>query len=521
MVDPDAGASEGVLGAERSSSGFNSTSRNVAASIRGTSASILVGYVTTLVFLPAILRAVGKDTYGVWAVIASLIAVGALADAGIRTEVMRRVAAAGRDGEQVRQILGEAFTLLGALAMTLATAGILAAPALRSAAFPDGSTQIPAGTIDNAIRAAAVILAVSLLANGLAAVLPGLQRADLDRAAHVIAAPLSSALTLGAAWAGWGLRSLVAGAAAHLLTATTLRFLALRRLLPRTTLRPLRLQRRVLSGYLGLSGLALLIQVSDVVDAQWDKLVLSRYIGSGAVASYQVAITLVQQVRSIAVIAIPILMVAMAEFEARADYKRATRAYRTLSALTLTAGTVLLGGVFAFGPVFVEVWLRTGDDDSELAVRLFALAMAINVLVAPWGARALAQERHALVALSAGCNVAVNLIASLMLTLAIGFEGALYGSIAGNGAGAIALLLALLRFGGLEAVRLPWRGSLVGVAAAAVVVVLDVPQHLSGWLSLGAAGILWLGVIGPLVFWLNGLKTADLRTLLQGRGAAT
>ncbi len=522
MTDPDPPVAEGPLGAEqRSASPTGSTTRNIVASIRGTSVSIAAGYATTLIFLPAILAAVGRQTYGTWAAIASLMAVGSLADAGIRSEVMRRIASVGNDREQIRQIVGEAATLLAVLATVVGVVGVMAAPVIRAAVFPQGATGVPSATIDNVIRGAALVLAISLVVNGVTAVLPGLQRGDLERLAQVAAAPLSSVATLVAGLSGLGLASLLIGASVQLVTATTLRGVAVRRLLPGIRLRPNRLPKRIAAGYLGLSGLALLIQVSDVVDVQWDKLVLSRYIGTGAVASYQVAVTLVQQVRSVTVIAIPVLLVAMAEFGARADHERGERAYRALTALTVTTGTVLLGGVFVFGPAFVNVWLGPPDDQSAQAVRLFAVAMWINVMVAPWGARALAQKRHGLVAISAGLNLVVNALTSLVLTLSLGFKGALYGSIAGNGTGALALLIALLILDGLDAVRLPWVGTAIGLGAGALLVGVRLPETLVTWPTLGVAGIVWLGVVGPAVSWLNGLRPAEIRSLLQRRDSTT
>ena len=62
----------------------------------------MITAVLNMAVVPIVLGRVGTGDYGAWATISSVLAVGALADAGLRTEIVRRVGVAhgrGSDAE--------------------------------------------------------------------------------------------------------------------------------------------------------------------------------------------------------------------------------------------------------------------------------------------------------------------------------------------------------------------------------------------------------------------------------------
>jgi hypothetical protein len=71
-----------------------------------------------------------------------------------------------------------------------------------------------------------------------------------------------------------------------------------RRVVPELRLRMAPIRGTAWRGLIALSGMALLSQISDVVDSQWDKVLLSRYVGSTAVAGFQVGTSLALQAKA-------------------------------------------------------------------------------------------------------------------------------------------------------------------------------------------------------------------------------
>jgi len=472
--------------------------RTLLLAFRSSAASTLVGYSVNLAIVPFVLHRVGADLYGAWASMASILAVGALADAGVRTEIVRRVGGAqgDRDRESVVHTVQQGVTLLVGFAAAIMLLGAVAAPAIRSFAFPGGIPGYGPAEIDLLIRATTAVLSVSLVANGYFAVLRGVQRGDVETTGMMLSVLASAAVTVAAVSAGWGLWALFAGSVGGLIVAGAWNAAGTRRLVPDLRLRLVALSGPMVKGYLALSGLALLSQVGDVVDSQWDKIVLSRYVGSTAVTSFQIGTSLVLQGKALALLPLAPLLVAIAELRRR-DPGRMETLFSLMNRAAMVLGAVVLGAVFVFAPVFIRLWLG-GDASAAGAVgaaRLFTVAVALNLISAPLAFRAFGEGWHALAAIGSGVNMLVNGVLSFMLTMAIGFNGALYGSIAGNLAGTAAFFLLMRRRMGDRWVAPPLRGLTLGGAIAGAALLAGA-AGIRTWPGFLAAGAVYVVVAG-------------------------
>jgi O-antigen/teichoic acid export membrane protein len=322
------------------------------------------------------------------------------------------------------------------------------------------------------------------------------QRGDVETNGLMISAPLMAVVTVVGVSLGWGLWALYAGSLAGLVFSTTWNLVGTRRVVPRLRLRLVLLPPRVAKSFLALSGLALLSQVSDVVDSQWDKIVLSRYVGSSAVASFQIGTNLVLQGKVLALLPLAPLLVAISELRRR-DRSRMEELFSLMARAGMVLGTVVLGAIFVFGPAFVRLWL--GNDPSIAgagdATRLFTLAIALNLASAPLAFRAFGEGWHSLAAAGSAVNMVVNGALSLGLTMAIGFNGALYGSIAGNLAGTAFFFVLMRRRMGDRWVAPPWRAGAVGIVASAAVVLAGASQ-LTSWLTFVPACLTFIVLVG-------------------------
>ncbi len=472
--------------------------RNLVRAVSSSAVGAVVTYGVNLAIVPFVLHRVGSDLYGAWATMASILAVGALADAGVRTEIVRRVGSALGDGddEALVRTVREGVTLLAALSGAILVVGAFAAPAIRAFAFPAGVPGYSAAQIELLIRATVAVLAGSLVANGYFGVLRGVQRGDVEAAGTMLSVPASAAVTVAGVSAGWGLWALFSGSLAGLAVTVAFNAAGTRRLVPGLRLRLVSLSRPAVRGYLALSGLALLSQLGDVVDSQWDKVILSRYVGSTAVTSFQIGTNLVLQGKALALLPLAPLLVAIAELRRR-DPVRMETLFGVMARGGMVLGAVVLGAIFAFAPVFVRLWL--GEDPATAgaatAARLFTVAVAFNLVSAPLAFRAFGEGWHGLAAAGSVVNMVVNGVLSLGLTLAIGFNGALYGSIAGNLAGSVFFFVLMRRRMGDRWVPPPWRALTVGAVAAVAAVQAGVGR-IGSWPAFLAAAAVYLGVVG-------------------------
>jgi len=458
---------------------LGTTRTALARTLRAGAITAVVQYVVTLAVFPVVVHHVGTDLYGAWSAIASLLAVGALADAGIRTEITRRVGAAlgMNDPQELKQSLRTGVGILTLTATAVAVVGVLLTPLVREFAFPGGVRGYSPGDLDTVLRATILLLAITLVVDGHLAVLRGVQRSDVENLAVLAGLVPGTALTILLAIGGFGLWALFIGAAAQAVTRWIVQLIALRRLMPDLGFGVTWPGAAALRTYLGLSSLIVLIQASDVIDSQWDKVVLARYVGPASVAFFSIAIVMILQAKTVVVIPLAPIIAAVAELQNR-DRAALERTFSLLSRVAAVVGTTLLAGFFAVGPAFIRLWLGAGFDQTGTAIRLFIIAVALNLIPAAVAMRCIALGWHRVAAISATSNIAVNGVLSFVLASTIGFVGPLIGSIAGNAAGAIVLYVLVARrtHSGWIIPRL--RAPLVGTVLALLIIVtgLDAPR---------------------------------------------
>jgi O-antigen/teichoic acid export membrane protein len=470
--------------------------RTLLRTFRTAAAGATLAYIFNLALLPFILHRVGSELYGAWATIASVLAIGGLADAGVRTEIIRRVGAAKGAGDDTALVASvhQGLSLLAALAGAVFVLGAIGAPVIRTFAFPGGVAGYPAAEIDNLIRGTFAVLTITLMANAYFGVLRGLQRGDVEILAQMLAVPVGGGVILLGLAFGWGLWALFAGTVANLLIILGWEWAYTLRLVPFLRPRIVRLSRIAGRGYLALSGLALLSQISDVIDSQWDKLVLSHFVGSSAVTSFQIGTGLALQGKALALLPLGPLLVTVSELRL-GDRARLRAIQRVLTKAGMVVGAVVLGGIFVFAPAFLRLWLGEGEGAAGSAARLFVFAVAMNLVSAPLAFRAFGEGWHGLAAIGSVVNMVVNGALSLVLTILIGFNGALYGSIAGNFAGTAVFLVLIRRRLGTEWTWPPLSAAAVGSVAAFAAILLGAGQ-VRTWPSLGASIAAYVVVVG-------------------------
>jgi O-antigen/teichoic acid export membrane protein len=468
----------------------------------------------SLLLLPFVLGRVTPAAYGVWATLSTVVALGGLADAGLRTELVRRVADGFGRGDlgRVQADFSRAITVATLLSGGIALALCAAARVLIRLVLPGDHGGISSGRLTLIFCALVCLTAILVVLHVCGAVLVGLQRADLENLAWLLGLAAYAAGTVVGLRAGLGIASLLLGTAASTLVGAVVVLISVRRVIPELRLRWAPVSPVEARSLLSLSSLAMLSQVSDVVDTQVDKLILARVVSSSAAGWYDIGATVVSGLRVIALLPLVILLAGLAELLVhRRD--QALELHRSVVRLTLGGCVVVLGGAAVLGPAFAAVWLGPEFEPVGRVIRLLAVAMLINAVAAPGAALALASRQHARAAVASAANIAVNGVLSVVLALHLGLVGPLVGSMAGNLVATV-LFLVLLR----QVQPDLWRaGLLTPVAVGTVLVALGcwwVPADAgSGWLSLTLLAALWVTVSTAALALTRSVGRSDLAGL--------
>jgi O-antigen/teichoic acid export membrane protein len=474
---------------------LGSTKRNVSVAVVASALRMVVSTPLSLVVLPIAFHRLTPSQYGVWAVLSSVLAIAYFAEAGVRTEIVRRVADAyGReDLEGVVHAARQGWLVLSGLAALIGALGWLLSPFLVRLLLDDRDRLAAGVDVVLLSRITMLIFALSLVAAGAFAVLGGLQRTDWDSYGSIAGSVAGAAAVTGALLAGHGLWAFPLGSATYLLVESAVRLVGVRRLVPEMSWRVARVRRGVIQSYFGLSALVVLSQVSNVFDYEFDKVLLARIVGAGTAGHYDVGSTLTLQARAAALLPLVVLLPGVAELRHR-DGAAVLRLYDGVVASVLAGVVAVLGGVYLFAPSFVPLWLGQGHEESITTAQLLAVAMVVNALAAPAAYYCIALGWTRLTAVGSLVNIVVNAVCSVVLVSFLGLHGVLIGSIAGNGAATI-VFLALVRR------RAPdvWRRGLarplvVGALAVAAGSAVGLGEHAGSWLSFVGQASVWLAV---------------------------
>ena len=455
----------------------------------GSGITAIISLPLSLLTVTLVLRKVSLDEYGVWVTVSTLLALAGLADVGVSTQIVRKVAAAvgAKDRAAEQAAVNEGVTVLVAMAaavLVLGAGAAVAAPAV---------LQIPPSMSTGDVTALGVFVACNLAATvvltGRFAALRGFQRVDLIARGELAGSLSQFVIAVGGVYAGGGVWALAAGSAARLLVASVVQAAALRQLRPGQRVRLQRLTGRALRAYAGVSTALLVASAANIIDHQLDKVLLASIVGPAAAASYQLGATLALQARSLALLPISLLLAGTAELQSG---DKLDRVRLVLASTNGSLAAVGLGGVMVLAEPFVDVWLGTSYDDVALAALILALALLINACTGPWYYFALGKGWFRIPTWSAAANLVVNAAVSWTAIIHLGLIGALWGSVAGNLAGFVVLHVLLKH-------RDPPAGRMSPVLKPVLFLVLPgvAAQHYagqlpSGWLPLLAAGATWL-----------------------------
>src|SRR5271165_3794918 len=399
--------------------------RIAAATSSGAVARVLSSLLT-LVSLPLAVRYLGGERFGVWATIASTVALLNLLDLGIASTLTNHLSRAYALGDKpyAARCMTNALALTASLACIAGLAfGIVWARIDWMALF-NVAGSVSRSEVNYTVAAAAALMLVGLPAALGSKIFAGYQEVHLSN--FVIA--IGAVANVAGLFAGIALR--VSMPALLVMSAgcvTVCNFVALVVTLlvnkpwlrPRLALLDLPMARELLT-----SGSAFfLIQIAGAVVFSSDNLVVSHYLGAAQVTPYAVTWRLVALTAVLQSLIFPALWPAYAEAYARHDYAWMRRAFRfTLRwtlALNLTCGVLLITA----GKFVIRWWAGPAAVPSSALLAAMALWAVISGFMTVESCLLAAVNRTREQGVLSIAAAVVNLALSIVLVKHIGSVG--------------------------------------------------------------------------------------------------
>jgi O-antigen/teichoic acid export membrane protein len=398
-----------------------------------------------LLFTPAIWSTLGADRFAIWSLFFALTGYFAALDLGLAQGTLRFVAAArGRDDHH------EA----GSFA-TLALSGYLVLSAcwiLLVAGFSSPLVQwlrIPAELVDVAkfgLWVGALVFFLSGVSNVIMATLQGYGRFDL---ANVVLLTIAFQQAAGMAMIlsrGWGLHALMINVAIGGALGTLVGLVILARAVPEFRWARLGRVRRAMPEALRFGIPLQITNVLAVVNAQIDKLLLSRFTGLSAVSAYELGSRVGAAATSLPQLLLLPIMAESARMAASGEPDRLRQLYERGSRYFLTAGSVIVAALLAGASRLYSAWLGSPHPEAALVLQWLVVAMFFTLATGMATTLARGIGKPGLETGFALVTVTLHVGLSLALLPRMGLAGALVASVVSHAIGSLLFMLLFARF---------------------------------------------------------------------------
>jgi O-antigen/teichoic acid export membrane protein len=380
--------------------------------------------VLSLASVPFLLRGLGIQAFGVWALLQSFSAVTgwlSLADLGVGLAATRHIADhASRDDVDARD-RGIATTLL--LCSTIGASFALLVAVIGPTVFP-GAFNVPA-SLENPARFAVLVFSgqalFELIAGGAGACLDGLQRVDLSRLADAGRRTLVVGAAATTALLGGGLPGVAIAATSASAVGAVFALLLLRRQVSHI---PLRFDRSVARQLLRYGRSVWSLNVSGVLHRTMDRLVVGVVLGPAAVALVEIATQVQNGVAAVLGAASYTVASGAAWLHGLGGPERLRQLVLRASRYACLVTLPLCALVSTLAAPIIATWLGPAYGDAADLVRLALLYVATQAALASGTNVLVGTGRAARIVRPAIAAVVTNLVASVVLVRQFGVAGA-------------------------------------------------------------------------------------------------
>ena len=345
----------------------------------------IIGSLLGLVSVPLVLAYLGKERFGLWAIITTLVAWVSLFDLGMANGLVNMLSAAHGRGEQdeAGKYLSTAFVALVIMALVLCLVMVICLGVVPWGAVLGARGVADEATIRWSVAAALTIFVMSLPFSVTQQVYAAYQRTYVWNGfllAGSILGFLGLLLTIRLRVA-MPVLILVCGVAGPLTTMAAYVY-ATSRAMP--WLRPSlsKVSRSALRNLLSLSIPIFLFQVGALIVNETQSILLAHRCDLSTVAAYSIGMRVYMLVIAVIQIGTNSFIPALREAFERGDHDWTTRAFARL--LRVRIGIATAGGLFLilFGNTLLSLWLRRTDMAFGRGVWI---AMAVLMIGAMWG----------------------------------------------------------------------------------------------------------------------------------------
>jgi O-antigen/teichoic acid export membrane protein len=429
----------------------------------------------SVIMIPYIIAHIGKERFGIWAIISIVTGYCGLLDFGVGASFVKYIAElyTKKDYDDISNIINTGFTLYALLALvTTAFILLFVGPLLTLFNIPQYLRHEAAVVLIIGVA----LFGASNAASPFISIQGGLQRMDISNKIGIALSIVNIAGTMLVLEQGFGIIGLMLNNVFVFIIAAIINVWIAFRILPELRFRLFGFNSAVFKRIFRFGCNVQVARVSGTVANQTDKIFIGCLLSVGVVTYYQLGSSIVYYLGSVAAIMTSAIMPAFSEIEANGERQRLVEAYlRSVKCLSLVTVPLF---VFVIASAFqiMAIWMGQGYEMAGLIVQILALAWVMPTIAQVSVYVSFAIDRPQFMAASAVIVIALNLVLSFAFIKIFGFYGAAWGTMIAVNIGTAYFLYKLnvylqASFKKFAGVILPYVA--IGIASAAVVVFID------------------------------------------------
>jgi O-antigen/teichoic acid export membrane protein/glycosyltransferase involved in cell wall biosynthesis len=345
----------------------------------------MVAAAVALVITPLVVNTLGKELYGVWALVFLLTSYVALADLGIGAAFVRHVAEdyAKKDFPALNQVVntGILFYLFFWLIFASLISFFLADPLLSLFKVP-ASIRADAHF---ALVGAVLVFAATNCVSVFPAVLNGLQRMDISNAIIIGHSLLTAFGTVFVLRQGLGIRGLILNAGAVFVLAASANTVSALRILPQLRVNPFLASRRSFRRLFSFGIKMQAVSAFAVFSKQFDRLLTGYALSLRYLGMYQVGCRAAEMISNLFVSIYQPVVPAASDLGAREEHERLRQLHRRGTRwLALMSVPVLAAGLVNAREA-IYLWMGEGFAVSAVVLQCLLFAYSFNIVTTGMG----------------------------------------------------------------------------------------------------------------------------------------
>lgn len=381
--------------------------------------------------VPLAIRYLGKEQYGVWATVASLVAMMQFLDGGAGNAAINMIShQSGARAQNLPRIVSTSFFLMLLLASCGAVLFVSVAPLVRWGALLGVQNDVLQSQVKSLVILVGCVFFLNMIVSLTGHVQRGLQEGQQEHWASVLGSVLSLGFVFWAIVTDQGLLGFATGLLAGPVVSQVLNFawffFQLRPdLRPRWTNVDVHLGRDLL----GVGGMFLVLQFASTVQSHADNVMIAHMLGASAVAGYSVCMKVFMSATIVFGLVLAPLWPAYREALGSGDGAWVRRVYYRSLRWSLTLSIPLAALLVLSGKELIALWVGPSVVPSQGLLLGCGAWMILYTIGMGLGALLNSLQLLILQTVMASLSTIANVGLTIMLIPRWGVEGAVWGSV--------------------------------------------------------------------------------------------